>query len=127
MDYKYCLFLFFFLTIRRPPRSQRTDPLFPNTPLFRSARSKEAARSFARDGDRASIDNRDRTAVTTRRATAADRDDAAVAGALTRATVTNDAIARSEEHKSELQSLMSISYAVFCLKKQNITQQTTQD
>src|SRR3546814_5178647 len=68
--------------IRRPPRSTRTDTLFPYTTLFRSrrvddwhaARVRRLARHLARPG-------------------------------------------RSEEHTSELQSLMRISYAVFCLKK----------
>src|SRR3546814_7747615 len=90
--------------IRRPPRSTRTDTLFPYTTLFRSVdpvgqpgdrrrdqhrhrRAREGARrefrpgcGVARDGERARRD-------------------------------------RSEEHTSELQSLMRISYAVFCLKK----------
>src|SRR3546814_7394329 len=77
--------LFFFLMIRRPPRSTRTDTLFPYTTLFRSrcpeaARLRRHARHFA-------------------------------AGAVAHQQP------RSEEHTSELQSLMRISYAVFCLKK----------
>src|SRR3546814_20763688 len=83
-------FCIFFLMIRRPPRSTRTDTLFPYTTLFRSktlirrrlalmlglARHRRATLQLARDGR-----------------------------------------LRSEEHTSELQSLMRISYAVFCLKK----------
>src|SRR3546814_15680331 len=75
---------FFFLMIRRPPRSTRTDTLFPYTTLFRSA--AQLVRGHRRvGGDRADHGH------------------------------TN----RSEEHTSELQSLMRISYAVFCLKKKN--------
>src|SRR3546814_3245191 len=84
--------VFFFLMIRRPPRSTRTDTLFPYTTLFRSRlclRTPVHARRPAADRGR---DAQDRG-----------RED------------------RSEEHTSELQSLMRISYAVFCLKKQKKT------
>src|SRR3546814_6357649 len=74
--------------IRRPPRSTRTDTLFPYTTLFRS--------SLSRREDRC----RDHAASDPRHQGAAAR-------------------LRSEEHTSELQSLMRISYAVFCLKKKN--------
>src|SRR3546814_2590442 len=85
--------------IRRPPRSTRTDTLFPYTTLFRSpvslrrlaraavyrqsvsGRRHPEARSLPEEGDQSGY--------------------------------------RSEEHTSELQSLMRISYAVFCLKKKN--------
>src|SRR3546814_5973825 len=80
---------FFFLMIRRPPRSTRTDTLFPYTTLFRSHHAA-AARGLRR-----------RTAFSA----AAFR----AAGPRLRP--------RSEEHTSELQSLMRNSYAVFCLKK----------
>src|SRR3546814_2802793 len=75
--------------IRRPPRSTRTDTLFPYTTLFRSPRRPR------RGGD-----GRGPSLLVARR----DR----LAG-------------RSEEHTSELQSLMRISYAVFCLKKKTTT------
>src|SRR3546814_3646374 len=78
--------------IRRPPRSTRTDTLFPYTTLFRSS----AGTGRARRGDR----HRKAPA----RAPACRRRDLRAPG-------------RSEEHTSELQSLMRISYAVFCLKK----------
>src|SRR3546814_5976236 len=91
----YCTyFLFFFLMIRRPPRSTRTDTLFPYTTLFRSRSHGLPARLRGRPllaGDRSGGGRCRRTAV--------DQPD------------------RSEEHTSELQSLMRISYAVFCLKK----------
>src|SRR3546814_11508883 len=84
----YVYEFFFFLMIRRPPRSTRTDTLFPYTTLFRSW----PAASFTR-------------CHSTPTATA--RGCARMIASGT----------RSEEHTSELQSLMRISYAVFCLKK----------
>src|SRR3546814_2036559 len=78
--------MFFFLMIRRPPRSTRTDTLFPYTTLFRSGRGQlhpQDPRGDPRQAHRGGADQ------------------------------------RSEEHTSELQSLMRISYAVFCLKKKN--------
>src|SRR3546814_9512977 len=93
--------------IGRPPRATRTDPLFPDTTLFRSATGPTARRSSAsipagdvpsRQGPRprhvshsTSYDRTGRSGVPCGR--------------------------RSEEHTSELPSLMRISYAVFCLKK----------
>src|SRR3546814_1899296 len=85
------VFFFFFLMIRRPPRSTRTDTLFPYTTLFRSHSRLPASPR--------------RRGSSLRYAARAARHRAT---ALTR---------RSEEHTSELQSLMRISYAVFCLKK----------
>src|SRR3546814_5873785 len=96
----------FFLMIRRPPRSTRTDTLFPYTTLFRSHRTgarlaaaarRPALRPAARDPEQAGID---------RLAGGRTDADSAAAGPI-----------RSEEHTSELQSLLRISYAVFCLKK----------
>src|SRR3546814_2797937 len=81
--------------IRRPPRSTRTDTLFPYTTLFRSADRARAVCALAPSRRR-------------RRACAGDR---GLRGVLGQCAV------RSEEHTSELQSLMRISYAVFCLKK----------
>src|SRR3546814_3093463 len=77
--------ILFFLMIRRPPRSTRTDTLFPYTTLFRSRHepNPDWAHALAFDHGRR---------------------------ALIRSC------SRSEEHTSELQSLMRISYAVFCLK-----------
>src|SRR3546814_1923458 len=88
--------------IRRPPRSTRTDTLFPYTTLFRSQRLAGARRADQQ------------TAL---------RDLAAEALELLRVAQELDDLLqlllglRSEEHTSELQSLMRISYAVFCLKK----------
>src|SRR3546814_2933118 len=97
--------------IRRPPRSTRTDTLFPYTTLFRSLLSNFRPRGSCAP-DRAC-----RTAAASKsRRRALDR---AKAEALTAS------IGRSEEHTSELQSLMRISYAVFCLKKKKQKQKLT--
>src|SRR3546814_11293775 len=83
------LIVFFFLMIRRPPRSTRTDTLFPYTTLVRSqllsdfeSSNRRKYHSYLRPGQHP-----------------------------------DEGSVRSEEHTSELQSLMRISYAVFCLKK----------
>src|SRR3546814_1549359 len=81
--------------IRRPPRSTRTDTLFPYTTLFRSARRHHRRRGGG--GLR--------------------QDGKAARPRLSRGPGGGE---RSEEHTSELQSLMRISYAVFCLKKKNL-------
>src|SRR3546814_2374480 len=97
--------------IRRPPRSTRTDTLFPYTTLFRSPAGQAATRPQPhRRLVAARLPDRARSGVPTRR------------NGDQRATVRHHppvapAAGRSEEHTSELQSLMRISYAVFCLKK----------
>src|SRR3546814_15108604 len=96
---------FFFLMIRRPPRSTRTDTLFPYTTLFRSAHDNRGAIVICEDGP---IDNYIRRL---------DSDGRLQNLALNRLRSNADPSVRSEEHTSELQSLMRISYAVFCLKK----------
>src|SRR3546814_5665685 len=137
------VFIVFFLMIRRPPRSTRTDTLFPYTTLFRSyAMNSHNAKAFekltkqfnrSQDGVRVTLIGFD--------------DEQAVESALNAGLKKKDpgpnlvqlpdarspngapgrhyllpmhsllAKYRSEEHTSELQSLMRISYAVFCLKK----------
>src|SRR3546814_12171172 len=94
-------FFFFFLMIRRPPRSTRTDTLFPYTTLFRSGRLVDVrlelfvqAREFPEHAPMVDVDG----------------------------LVRGGGGTRSEEHTSELQSLMRISYAVFCLKKKKTKQ-----
>src|SRR3546814_4856906 len=98
--------------IRRPPRSTRTDTLFPYTTLFRSTGAVKSDRKQKCSGE----------------------ESARVCGVAVncrlnrvlpvgRRNKTNAAKGnghRSEEHTSELQSLMRISYAVFCLKKNTI-------
>src|SRR3546814_7835163 len=123
----------FFLMIRRPPRSTRTVTLFPYTTLFRSTCGGiPAARRVRAQGERALLPaylfrwcgdehhaarhiallvhetcDTDHRWQSFRRRAARRR----------RMTVTARRLCRSEVHTSELQSLMRISYAVFCLKK----------
>src|SRR3546814_1131907 len=116
---------------RRPPRSTRTDTRFPYTTLFRSVGITEAdivfdqlgavcgqhqprikhagerAAPARHPGERRAHDLLDRTRLQ-------------LGGEDRRGAVCAHAAGRSEEHTSELQSLMRISYAVFCLKKKNI-------
>src|SRR3546814_9416790 len=106
----------FFLMIRRPPRSTRTDTLFPYTTLFRSTQYRGhscrvepcreqwpnpvcAENPFRAEGEARGYD------ITTLRFSVEKKQ-------------------RSEEHTSELQSLMRISYAVFCLKKKKTNKLT---
>src|SRR3546814_3045571 len=91
--------------IRRPPRSTRTDTLFPYTTLFRSG---WATRWRQR---------RRRKPSWRRRGTGLKPPSAAPIREDGSCSVANAPAIRSEEHTSELQSLMRISYAVFCLKK----------
>src|SRR3546814_4551532 len=138
---------FFFLMIRRPPRSTRTDTLFPYTTLFRSQRGADPRAGGARVDRQCLLD------VPARRCDAGPaghgggavdperyfgghrRRYPAARGAISEARAAmvaggpaegDDAgggfgagQGRSEEHTSELQSLMRNSYAVFCLKKKN--------
>src|SRR3546814_14181037 len=99
---------FFFLMIRRPPRSTRTDTLFPYTTLFRSPRGST---SWVVSRPCSHWLNR-RTMM--KRAPHVDRLALPNAPCQPR---NRSVVMRSEEHTSELQSLMRISYAVFCLKK----------
>src|SRR3546814_978015 len=84
--------------IRRPPRSTRTDTLFPYTTLFRSRSAGEPARESQRAHGRLGPGGDE-------------------ADHLHRRHRGHKVARRSDEHTSELQSLMRISYAVFCLKK----------
>src|SRR3546814_2319264 len=101
--------------IRRPPRSTRTDTLFPYTTLFRSRLWRRAAGPDGRGGSRCARSGR-----------RGDRRDPRGTGQFRSRQprccpnrYPCPAWERSEEHTSELQSLMRISYAVFCLKKKN--------
>src|SRR3546814_9701546 len=98
--------------IRRPPRSTRTDTLFPYPTLFRS--------DVLHVGDRSAGRLRDRDQPRHAAALAAPAAAGGIADDLRHQAgdgIVGAADARSEEHTSELQSLMRISYAVFCLKK----------
>src|SRR3546814_6735941 len=115
---KELMHMFCFVMIRRPRRSTRTDTLFPYATLFRSRR-------HGRPGGRV-----DREAVLQRAAPATDglrRRGGGPGGPhpAVQAAVERLGVGRSEEHKSELQSPMRISYAVFCLKKKNQTLRRT--
>src|SRR3546814_3256610 len=116
--------------IRRPPRSTRTDTLFPYTTLFRSlvehrgharaARARERHHRVAAFGRELGRQCGDQLVV--ERVDLVQRDDHRLVdqvGAIGFEFVADDAV-RSEEHTSELQSLMRNSYAVFCLKKKKI-------
>src|SRR3546814_2086966 len=101
--------------IRRPPRSTRTDTLFPYTTLFRSGLVGKHRRLgcvvIAADGQYApQWGGAQHVGVSKDIARAVDAIPLAIPDAK-----------RSEEHTSELQSLMRISYAVFCLKKKILT------
>src|SRR3546814_12782206 len=100
MSSSLCYYVFFFLRIRRPPRSTRTDTLFPYTTLFRSVFG------FF-DGVFVGTDEFDPVLF---KHALVDQVERTIERGLA-------AHGRSEEHTSELQSLMRISYAVFCLKK----------
>src|SRR3546814_8805732 len=127
--FMFCVCFFFFLMIRRPPRSTRTDTLFPYTTLFRSAAvlgdglppcsSRNLARSASITANQSTRSPKcfcviPPTALTSRYSERSPSSSIA--------TLRNRLCAfqsRSEEHTSELQSLMRISYAVFCLKNKN--------
>src|SRR3546814_3681621 len=95
------LYFFFFLMIRRPPRSTRTDTLFPYTTLFRSDSPQRNTPHNRHQGEGAPKEYPLRK------------------GNPEKLRIPQPE--RSEEHTSELQSLMRISYAVFCLKKKKKT------
>src|SRR3546814_14482524 len=101
----------FFLMIPRPPRSTRTDTLFPYTTLFRSLEGAVEIAAPVQQRIRRAIDLVDDGLV--RRAHLVDQ--------LGHRRIGQD---RSEEHTSELQSLMRTSYAVFCLKKKKTSKST---
>src|SRR3546814_3338190 len=122
--------------IRRPPRSSRTDTLFPYTSLFRSDRARGDRAQHLRAGQQPgagtavlAVAAAAAERVAGRRRSGADGAVRAVRAGLAAGAVEHvpdqplRPVRRSEEHTSELQSLMRISYAVFCLKKK--TQTTT--
>src|SRR3546814_4393926 len=98
-----CCFIFFFLMIRRPPSSTRTDTLFPYAPLFRSIG--------------ASMDTHRQGSSNLRNAKPTDL--------FIMSPWLSKRAQKTEEHTSELQSLMRISYAVFCLTKKTTDRLTS--
>src|SRR3546814_2070427 len=101
-------FYIFFLMIRRPPRATRTDTLFPYTTLFRSSLGDGSA--VVAVGDLLQTGGIRRIGRTRNLHRVLDEQPGALRAGY-------GALHRSEEHTSELQSLMRNSYAVFCLKK----------
>src|SRR3546814_7184112 len=125
--------LFFFLMIRRPPRSTHTDTLFPYTTLFRSVfldfrQGIGVAGRAVRTGERGIFDDRDggiriaehavlqRLFGRRRRRHGTDDEEPE----SRKQNRQDSGQGRSEEHKSELQSLMRISHAVICLKNTHV-------
>src|SRR3546814_3980986 len=110
-------FLFFFLLNRHPPRSTLTDTLFPSTPLFRSL----AVGPATTRPEKPSCPCPEALPVMARQDTDCPRlgkpHGPCIDTDRGRQPARPDPHPRSEEHTSELQSLMRISYAVFCLKK----------
>src|SRR3546814_7967701 len=136
------LYDYFFLMIRRPPRSTRTDTLFPSTTLFRSEGTRVNAAKRAVSRHRADLcdpraqprlnapcpwlpvcndpTHEHHMRVGSRRVVAVAERKIMAGGSIAATRHSQDALSsplRSEEHTSELQSLMRKSYAVFCLKK----------
>src|SRR3546814_5697265 len=122
--------LVFFLMIRRPPRSTRTDTLFPYTTLFRSQPRQSlflyhfrlplwfpVSRRFERGGRRAGAPDAQHFAGRHLLCAACQRLEVEGLNPDPYQWRCSLRSMRSEEHTSELQSLMRISYAVFCLKK----------
>src|SRR3546814_6720594 len=110
-----CCWCLFFLLIRRPPRSTRTDTLFPYTTLFRSigiGREVGQVHDAGNGKSRASRTNCLNQLLSLGQ------------GETTYPVDLLRDHYRSEEHTSELQSLMRISYAVFCLKKKTASSRT---
>src|SRR3546814_8062985 len=97
---------FFFLMKRRPPRSTRTDTIFPYTTLFRSQHQRGRGRSRRHHAAHRCLPSRTQRPQ-----------DHVHRHSGPRGLHRHARPWRSEEHTSELQSLMRISYAVFCLKK----------
>src|SRR3546814_7190760 len=107
----YIFILFFFLIIPLPPRSTRTYTLFPCTTLFRS-KTGTPPRIDGRTIDYSALEEQP-----------GDLNPVPVFSFLGNAAMHPRQLPRSEEHTSELQSLMRISYAVFCLKNKNTNTQ----
>src|SRR3546814_3095199 len=115
----------FFLMIRQAPRSTRTDTLFPYTTPFRS-QYIERGTEWLRDAGQRISGRLHAFAATLSGAVDRDRRDVAEAQRQERLAAERTREQRSDEHTSELQSLMRISYAVFCLQKKTLPTRSTQ-
>src|SRR3546814_1429852 len=116
------MLLFVFLRIRRPPISTRSDTLFPYTTLFRShPGNNRAGRRSAGLRRRQHQERRRRHHRSVRRGGRRQGRSVLCLQLRSRQADRKRRAGRSEEHTSELQSLMRISYAVFCLKKKTHT------
>src|SRR3546814_2329094 len=104
------MYVFLFSRIRRPSRSTRTDTLFPYTTLFRSIWGGPVSGRHCVQRYYEALDSSPASAGSTT---------SEVTGADSASISESVRPERSEEHTSELQSLMRTSYAVFCLKKTN--------
>src|SRR3546814_7895529 len=117
--------------IRRPPRSTRTDTLFPDTTLFRSIERLyldmiASARRFIYAENQYFASRKIAEAMAARLAEPDPPEIVLINPETADGPLQEEAMGRSEEHKSELQSLMRISYSVFCLtKKKTRIRQTT--
>src|SRR3546814_1809884 len=107
--------------IRRPPRSTRTDTLFPYTTLFRSCCPTSSSKEGVPHGYHPPGTRREARQHRRRRLRQGRFRAQLPAAEQEGAARQRRQQERSEEHTSELQSLMRISYAVFCLKKKNTT------
>src|SRR3546814_3672368 len=124
--------------IRRPPRSTRTDTLVPYTTLFRSQAFTTAMQEAVKNGTGRIVPPAQHAAAINRYMTSATGRKESVRSGILRPVLAKEmglfmqqaqpkidarmrAAMRSEEHTSELQSLMRISYAVFCLNKKKKT------
>src|SRR3546814_13179781 len=114
-----CCIVLFFLITRRPPRSTRTDTLVPYTTLFRSTGRRGQAPVAGQRPRRQARPAQGRSRLGAPAAAPRCRRPGGRTACRTRVSrlAHPSADVRSEEHTSELQSLMRISYAVFCLKK----------
>src|SRR3546814_7489158 len=108
--------------IRRPPRSTRTDTLFPYTTLFRSLMPRLSGVDLAMTGMPGMANH---APMKIGGATTAVGEDGKTLIVTLARPLTAGSYKRSEEHTSELQSLMRISYAVFCLKTKHHNHKST--
>src|SRR3546814_10831026 len=108
--------MFFFLMLWRPPRSTRTNTLFPYTTLFRSASHNTIKSKAACDCQHTGL-----LFLRPRGRETHCGDEQGGNRHTGQASITQHQLRRSEEHTSELQSIMRNSYAVFCLKQNKIS------